>query len=291
MAKIDVGLRQAHKLANLPPDKRTAFISEGLPILLESARGLYAASQVISDMARESSVLKGHAEEEAAKILILMDIVRCPRKLIASRIGTLMGWYYDHLSRLLYAEACQWRPVDLKELRKIIDQRRVTHYLEGGMGEYIVPNDLIYQRETRLYADIEGLDDGTLQWVAPNGSIRLFDSVPNALVVAEALSAIGAFSIKGINAVSAVWDEVDFQDDTSCHESDRLIQAMLERLIEEQLVTDAASDDHVGHLYGRWQMPLYALDMKAKAVERSALEAEQERMLWAEMGVANEYWS
>ena len=105
--------------------------------------------------------------------------------------------------------------------------------------------------------------------------------MPNALVVAEALSAIGAFSIKGINAVSAAWDEVDFQDDTSCHESDRLIQAMLERLIEEQLVTDAASDDHVGHLYGRWQMPLYALDMKAKAVERSALEAEQERMLWA----------
>lgn len=221
MAKIDIGLRQAHKLANLSPDKRTAFIAEGLPILLESARGLYAASQVISDMPRESSVLKGHAEEEAAKILILMDIVRCPKKLVASRIGTLMGWYYDHLARLLYAEACQWRPINLKELRTIIDRRRVTHYLEGDMGEYIVPNDLIYRRETCLYADIEALDDGSLQWIAPNGSAGLFESVPNALIVAEALSTVGAFSIKGINAISAVWDEVDFQDGTSCHESDR----------------------------------------------------------------------
>ncbi|WP_168333808.1 hypothetical protein [Rhizobium anhuiense] len=148
---------------------------------------------------------------------------------------------------------------------------------------------LIYQRETRLYADIEGLDDGTLQWVAPGGYTSMFDFKPNALIVAEVLSAVGAFSIKGINAVSAVWDEVDFQDATTCNESDRLIQAMLERLIEEKLVTEAASDDHVGQLYNRWQMPLYALDMKSKVVERSALEEEQERMLWAETGVTNEY--
>ncbi|TAX01980.1 hypothetical protein ELI07_32875 (plasmid) [Rhizobium leguminosarum] len=44
-------------------------------------------------MPRDSSVLKGHAEEEAAKILILMDIMRCPKKVIASRIATLMGWH------------------------------------------------------------------------------------------------------------------------------------------------------------------------------------------------------
>jgi len=289
MAKTDIGLRQAHRIANMPADERTTFIAEGLPILLESARGLYAASQKVSDMARESSVLKGHAEEEAAKILILMDIVRCPKKRIAGRIGKLMNWYYDHLSRLLYAEACQWRPVDLKELRKIIDQRRVTHYLEGGMGEFIAPNDLIYQRETRLYADIEGLDDGTLQWVAPGGYTSMFDFKPNALVVAEALAVLGAFTVDGLNILSTVWDETDFQDDTSCHESERLIEATLDQLVERGLASAEATNDHVASLYQRWQMPLYALDMKAKVVERSVLEAEQERMLWAEVGSANDY--
>ncbi|MCO5154080.1 MULTISPECIES: hypothetical protein [unclassified Shinella] len=289
MSKIDIGLRQGRKLVNLPNEERVAFIAEGLPILLESARGLYAASKAVSHMPRESNVLKGHAEEEAAKILILMDIVRCPKKLIAGRIGTLMGWYYDHLARLLYAEACQWRPVDLKELRKIIDRRRVTHYLEGGMGEFIVPNDLIYQRETRLYADIEGLDDGTLQWVAPGGYASMFDFKPNALIVAEALAAFGAFTVAGLNILSTVWSEVDFQDDTSCHESDRLIGATLNQLAARGLASDEATNDHVTSLYQRWQMPLYALDMKARLVERSALEEEQERMLWAEVGVANDY--
>ncbi|EPR21205.1 MULTISPECIES: hypothetical protein [Agrobacterium] len=289
MTKIDIGLRQARKLTNLPHDERTAFISEGLPMLLESARGLYAASQTVSHMPRESAVLKGHAEEEAAKILILMDIVRCPKKLVAGRIGTLMGWYYDHLARLLYAEACRWRPINLKELRTIIDRRRVTHYLEGGMGEYIVPNDLIYRRETSLYADIEALDDGIFQWIAPSGYTSLFDAAPDALVVAEALSAFGAFSVKGLNAVSTVWNEMDFQDDTSCHENDRLIQATLQRLIDEQLASEAANEDHVQSLYGRWQMPLYALEMRAKEVDRSILVAEQENMLWAEMGVSYEY--
>lgn len=105
MVKIDIGLRQARKLVQMSFDERVEFIAEGLPILLESARGLYNASKAIADMPRESSVLKGHAEEEAAKILIFVDIMRCPRKLIAGRIGALMGWYYDHLARLLYAEA------------------------------------------------------------------------------------------------------------------------------------------------------------------------------------------
>jgi len=289
MTKIDIGLRQARKLVNLPHDERIAFISEGLPILLESARGLYVASQAVSHMPRESAVLKGHAEEEAAKILILMDIVRCPRKLIAGRIGTQMGWYYDHLARLLYAEACRWRPINLKELRSIIDRRRVTHYLEGGMGEYIVPNDLIYRRETRLYADIEALDDGTIQWIAPSGYTGLFEAAPDALVVAEALSVFGVFSVEGLKAVSTVWSEVDFQDETSSHESDRLIEATLQQLIDKHLSSDAANEDHLGSLYGRWQMPLYALDMKAKEVDRSILIAEQENMLWAEMGVSYEY--
>lgn len=47
-------------------------------------------------------------------------------------------------------------------------------------------------------------------------------------------------------------------------------------------------DGSVGQLNDCWQMPLYALDMKCKVAERSALEEEQERMLWAEIGVTNE---
>lgn len=200
-----------------------------------------------------------------------------------------MGWYYDHLARLLYAEACQWRPVDLKELRGIIDRRRVTHYVEGNMGEFIVPNDLIYRRETRLYADIEALDDGSLQWVGPSGNVGFYNPKPDALVVAEALGVFGAFTVEGLELISSIWSEVDFQDETPAQENDRLIEATLTQLVERKMASESATTDNARDLYGRWQMPLYALDMKAREVARSALEAEQERLLLVEMGVENEY--
>lgn len=289
MARIDIGLRQARKIVNLPFAERLAFIAEGLPILLQSAQGLYAASEAVSQMPRESMLLKGHAEEEAAKILILMDIIRCPKKEVSRRIGVLMGWYYDHLARLLYAEACQWRPVDLKELRRIIDRRRVTHYVEGNMGEFIAPNDLIYRRETRLYADIEALDDGSLQWVVPSAYVGFYNPKPDALVVAEALDAFGVFTVEGLELISSIWSEVNFRDETPVQENDRLIEATLTRLFERKMASESATTDNARDLYGRWQMPLYALDMKAIEVARSDLEAEQERLLLVEMGVENEY--
>jgi hypothetical protein len=61
---------------------------------------------------REAKVLEGFAKEEAAKILILMDAVRCPPKLVASKLNRIVGWFYDHLARLIYAEAVSWKPLN-----------------------------------------------------------------------------------------------------------------------------------------------------------------------------------
>ena len=98
-------------------DERLVFLAEGLPIILESAHGLWAASQQLSTMPREADVLRNHAEEEAAKVLIVMDMVRCPKKLCASKIGVMVNWFYDHLAstdicerHFLEADACRTTP-------------------------------------------------------------------------------------------------------------------------------------------------------------------------------------
>lgn len=77
----EIGLHQAKRLCQLPAPDRLALIAEGLPIILESAQGFWKASQQLSELPREANVLEGFAEEEAAKVLILMDVVRCPPKL------------------------------------------------------------------------------------------------------------------------------------------------------------------------------------------------------------------
>jgi hypothetical protein len=113
MSKLDIGLRQSKVLCQMRHGERLDFIAEGLPIVLESARGFWAASQLLTDKPREADVLEGHAEEEAAKILILLDVIRCPRKLSAAKIGQMVTKFYDHLGpidlcerRLMETDAC-----------------------------------------------------------------------------------------------------------------------------------------------------------------------------------------
>jgi hypothetical protein len=86
----------------LSPDDRLTFVAEGLPVILDSARGFWNAAQQLTEAPREAEVLTGFAEEEAAKILILMDIVRCPAKPLSGRMSIMLGWFYDRLTRLIY---------------------------------------------------------------------------------------------------------------------------------------------------------------------------------------------
>ena len=100
----DIGMKRGRVLPNLPQPKQLDVIAEGLPILMKSAGDLLEASKALVEHYRAAAILKGHAMEELAKILILIDIVRCPQKLRPSRIGPMMAWFYDHLARLIYID-------------------------------------------------------------------------------------------------------------------------------------------------------------------------------------------
>lgn len=167
----DIGLRRAKLLCNMPHSDRLSFIAEGLPIIFESASSLMRASQLLTDNPREAEILEGHAEEECAKLLILIDLARCLGKRVAARAGPMMHWFYDHLARLIYANAQQWRATTARELQSYIDQERKSHYLEGEYSEYIMPNWTLFQRETALYADVAAGEDGGHNGCRPREAI------------------------------------------------------------------------------------------------------------------------
>ncbi len=125
-------------------------------------------------------MLEGFYEEECAKIVILMDLVRCPKKLANSRAGKPTSIFYDNLGRLIYAQAQSWRPVDVTQRREYADHLREGHYLDGYVGEYIVPNWSRYSRESILYADIQLHEDGKPHWNEPTqlGAIALGFPLP-----------------------------------------------------------------------------------------------------------------
>jgi hypothetical protein len=292
MGELDnIGLGQAARLCQMKYDDRLTFLAEGLPIILESSRVFCPASQQLKEMPREADVLKNHAEEEAAKILIIMDIVRCPKKLCASKIGAMVKWFYDHLARLIYANAASWSAMNVTQLREYVDNSRQAHYLEGNCGEYILPNSEIATREGKFYADIEAYEDDKPHWHAPSGyaSHSLFGSfMPPALGLAEAFSALGLFSVKGVRLVAETWNELEFKDTQSAADSDRLIKQLIGQINTRNLATDAAEQNDVDRLYHSWQLPMYNLDFSLIEVPFEKLQREREAMFYAEMGISGD---
>jgi hypothetical protein len=281
-----IGQRQANRICRMSPADRLTFIAEGLPVILASAQGFWRASVALAAMPREAEVLKGFAKEEAAKILGLMDLLRCPQALIDDgRLGTLVGRFYGHLERLIYAQVAEWWSEDIVRLRKATEPLRRTHYLEGNMGQYILPNSTLYDRESKLYADIEAYEDGAPLGNAPTVHPSHFPPMrPRVLAVAEAMSALGMFTPAGLKAVAEVWALLAFTDTETLQDGERLTQQLLERLVTESLPMEEATMQHVDGLRRSWPLPMYDVDLNPIPVTLEELRAQQDRLQWAEGG-------
>jgi hypothetical protein len=280
MAKPTIGLGQLGKLCQLKQSDRLVLLSEGFPIIAESANSFLAAADALKAHARERDVLVAYAAEEAAKALILMDIVRCPKKIAPALIGKMTKWFYSHLVRLIYVDAYHWRPADTSQLQDYANSLRKTHHVDGEYGEYIFPNWPLYMRESRLYADLEAGEDGELGWSAPKGSDDpiLFNMTPTVCEVAQALSKVGAFSRKGVEIVANVWSTTEFKATEGYVEARALINETLDALIEAGLPSPDAEEGDVSILFERWQYPMYHLDLSTIEVSLEELERERERL-------------
>jgi hypothetical protein len=279
----DIGMKRGRTLANLPQAQQLDVIAEGLPILMRSADNLLEASKALDQYDRAATILRGHASEELAKVLILMDIVRCPPKLRGHRVGPMMGWFYDHLARLIYLDAQRWKPTDTRELQDYVDQHRKSHYLEGYAGEYIMPNWTTWSRESLLYADIVTYEDGELIWHSPEAPMSPWDKL-GPWQVCTALRDMGAFTRDGLDIASSVWSQTDFKDSQHWSDTQRLTHEMLLGLEKTTLLTEAAHEDQLRILYYHWQLPMYRIDFTRLEVPLEDLRAEQEAMLWNEIG-------
>jgi hypothetical protein len=279
----DIGMKRGRTLANLPQTKQLDVIAEGLPILMKSADNLLQASKALDQYDRAATILRGHASEEPAKVLILMDIVRCPQKLRVQRVGPMMGWFYDHLARLIYLDAQDWKPTNARELQDYVDRHRKSHYLEGYAGEYIMPNWTTWSRESLLYADMVTYEDGELFWQSPEAAMPPWGELgPRQLCIA--LRDVGAFTREGLDVTSSVWSQTEFKDTQHWSDTERLTREMLLALDKAKLITEAAHEDQLRILYNHWQLPMYWIDFKPLPVSLEDLRAEQEGSLWNEIG-------
>ena len=93
------------------------------------------------------------------------------------------------------------------------------------------------------------------------------------------------FSTKGLMATSEIWGTKEFFALEDGRDARSLTRRLVNRLIEQDTPTLSATKEHVNTLFDLWQLPMYDLDLRPIDVPLEALKAEQENMLFAEMGI------
>ena len=160
------------------------------------------------------------AKEEAAKVLILLDAVRCPQS-SGDRLSRQLARFNDHLAKGLYARVCGMRPATLAQLQEYIDNDREEFYLDGPNDvDWIFRNQVTQSREGMFYVDYVAHDDGH-RWSDP----AVFEDVlfssppmPDAVRMALNLSGVAEISTEALAVVAATWRDHVPEAETHCTE-------------------------------------------------------------------------
>ena len=273
-------------LAGCPDGHLFEEIAAGVPLIVENAEGLDAAAHRLFDAReyRASDVIRGFAEEEAAKVPILLDAVRCE----SSRRLDVLKWFYNHMAKRIYALTCTFPKIlTFGELGELVARERQPYYLDGPNSvDWIFRNSITAEREMAIYVDYvrdvtaqsggygwSGPGDGT----APYGPYRR----PESVELCRALGEAGAKSSGGLAVIADVWRGFEPQEDTSRSELRELIVAMLTRLDASGHCSDL---DQAGadRIVGSWSFPLWPFERLDRADGKTIEELREERKLTIE---------
>lgn len=253
-------------------------VATGLGLVIKNATRLSDGAAALHETGHHHAahVLNTIAEEEAAKFLILVDAVRCPRT-PADRLTEQLARFNDHMAKGLYARSCMMRPHTLQQLQEYIDHYRDEFYLDGAEGvEWIFRNEIQQAREGALYVDYVARDEGH-HWADPAGFEDLMlgcVSEPAALRSARSLFGVGLSCGGALRVVAEIWRRWPVEATTHWTELRRMNYRTLEALESVRLL-GAESGGTYSWVVDEWQFPMYGLDLSLNRVSLEALREEQ----------------
>ena len=277
--------RALKNLTQLPPAKRLDVIAEGLELLVEHVTTLTDDLMYLSKGGRPRGalVLEAQSQEEAAKVLILLDLVRLgwgdPIK-----VNVQIKRFYDHLSRCIYAEVAKMRPADFAEICRMVEDMRQAYYLDGPNDvDWIFRSQLLSSREEGLYVDYVQYED-VGAWTTParyDDVLEMHvDTAVQQLVIA--LHRLGVTSRRGLEVLADTWVGQVISKATRWSVVRDLNAQMLARLDEDRGATPGAMDAYSRRVISQWTFPLHSLDLTPTDVKIKDLQQLRERRLAAQ---------
>ncbi len=265
-------------LANSSDDRLFEEISEGITHIVDNAVSLDDTARRLCQAQeyRAAEILRGFAEEEAAKVLILIDVVRCPSN--RPEKAETLKCFYNHIAKRIYAMMCSWRGcrVNFEEVRQAVEVDCRSFYLDGPNDvDWIFPNSIKAERERAMYVDyVQDIseENGAYFWNSPHPAdlyARTYDT-PASVSVACAICQVGASTPKGLAIVADIWRAFEPTSKTSLKDLMDLKVRTVERLIEEGL---RSATDPGRQLVEDWPYPLWPLRMLTRLhKDRESLE-------------------
>lgn len=237
-----------------------------------------AASALRKSHIHPARILADIAEEEAAKFMILIDAVRCPRH-PCKRLSDQLGRFNDHLAKGLYARAYERRPTTFAQLQEFVNVDRGQFYLDGPNDiDWIFRNYVLEERERKLYVDYIAHDDGH-RWSNPSGIV-----IDHLLPMPRTVSTMFHFRDAGIltgealAAISELWRNVKIDSDTQYEEIVYHNRSTVARMELRGLLQKQPSSAHL-MLIHEWSFPMYDLDLSPVKTDLKKLRERQSSQL------------
>jgi len=273
--------RSLDHILTLPKKSRFAVIAEGLLLLAEHVGALHTALLCLHDRGetRGAAAIDALASEEAAKVLILLDVVRMGWSDQAA-VGRQLKRFYSHLARGIYARVVHGRPADRGEVRDYVDTLRQSHFLDGPGGvDWIFRNEVLSEREDSLYVDYVSTDGGDY-WTTPANRTDYLSIGPSPIIeLAIALDRVGCLSLEGLHIMEATWRGQTIEDNTHWRVIEGINRKVVDALNTAGLVTDRLTRNDVRLIYEQWTFPLGGIDLQKTPVAIIELRARQDKWL------------
>ena len=250
------------------------LIADNATSLDESAERLYRDGEF-----RASEVMRGFAEEEAAKVLVLFDYVRCPSK--SGRRAQVLNRFYGHVAKRIYAKACEYpRIASFGELSDLVERECRPWYLDGPNDiDWIFSNSISAKRERDLYVDyVQDVTNaaGACLWIAPAPPDDSQSQYPTSdcVMLVQSLSQAGAVSAGGLAEVADIWRGFTPEPYTDREELHCLILETLDRLARPCGTVD---EGVARFIVWHWPFPLWPLTIREPRPDDGDLDGLREK--------------
>ena len=260
--------RAVQDLASLDDCALFAEIAEGIDLILRNVNRFDSAARHLSAGNHRgiASIIGGFAAEEAAKVLILLDAIRCPRKYEDKRKRTLLR-FYNHFAKGLYVEVCDWRVTDFQYLINAINGQRDKYYLDGPNDvDWIMKNWITSERERKLYVDYvryfeAGGQQPVSRWQEPFDALDLRYRPRTIVGLAIALGCLGMTTPAGLAVISDVWRPWRPEPVTTRYE---LREKIRESIVAAQKIGIGIESmgQEARTVIESWSFPLWDADLK-----------------------------